>query len=182
VDIKEQVRLAKKGEKQAFCILIRSFKKAMFRTAKRFGLTDEECADVMQEAILKAYESLKSLRKEEYFKAWLIQIVVNESKLYLRRNKRIILTDQVIEQAHDEIDYAQTMAVNQAVEALESDLKMIVQLYYFEDLSVKQISNILKIASGTVKSRLHRARKHLAHFFCMEDYLEGSGCNERYKN
>lgn len=125
---------------------------------------EQDCADAVQEAILKAYEQRGSLRKKEYFKIWLIRIVMNECYAILRKKKRyqgfdeeLLLNDESLR------DYVQEEYIDLycAIAKLEEKEQLCVLLFYMEDYSVNEIATILKIPAGTVKSRLSRARRNL---------------------
>lgn len=130
----------------------------MYRVAKSFLKSDTDCADAIQETILKAYRTLGSLKEPRYFKTWLIRILINECKRVLNVKSKIIPMEEltVYSQQKDVFEQAE---VREAVAALEEELRVIVTLYYFEDLSLKEVAQLLETPEGTVKSRLSRARK-----------------------
>lgn len=167
VDLKEEtcteldIKLAKKGEKAAFCRLIKKNEDSMYRTAKAILKTDEDCADAIQETIIKAYKSIGKLRKEEFFKTWLIRIVINESYRLLKRKNKLVPVESVIGINENYNFEDENIIIRHAVESLEEELKMVTVLHYFEDLSVRDISEVVNIPEGTVKSRLSRARSKL---------------------
>jgi RNA polymerase sigma-70 factor (ECF subfamily) len=78
------VKLAQKGSKDAFVRLITAAEKSMYRVAKAILKSDNECADAIQESILKAFKSVGGLREPQYFKTWLIRILINECKVILK--------------------------------------------------------------------------------------------------
>ena len=85
-----QVKRAKRGDKEAFCNLVRVNKVAIYRVAKSILNKEEDIEDAVSEAILKAYKNIPKLKNEEFFKTWLIRIVINESNnLYKKRAKEI---------------------------------------------------------------------------------------------
>ena len=85
-----QVRKAKYGDKEAFCNLIRINKVAIYRIAKSILTKEEDIEDAVSEAILKAYKNIKTLKNDDFFKTWLIRIVINESNnLYKKRQREI---------------------------------------------------------------------------------------------
>lgn len=156
------VRKAKSGEKDAFSELIRENKLSLYKVAR--GMLKRECdiEDAIQNTIMKALESINSLKNNNYFKTWLIRILINECNIILRNNKRENLVD-VSEGfsglRHD--DKYENLDITNAVNMLEIDLREVVVLYYFEDFKQKDISEILGIKEGTVRTRLLRAKKKL---------------------
>lgn len=134
---------------------------AMFRLAYSIVLNKEDAEDVVSESILKAYSHLAELKDAKKMKAWLFQIIANESKTCLRKRKRIELTEDPslfsakenkTEAPHDLLEY---------VYQLGESFREVILLYYFEEFRVKEIARILAISEGTVKSRLSRAREAL---------------------
>jgi len=162
---KEQdVEHAKNGNKEAFSRLIMKNEKSMYRIAKSILKNDEDCADAIQEAIIKAYKGIHKLKNTEFFKTWLIKIIINESSRLLRSKNRLVSVNEIYYICEDnqltEFDRNE-IEVRHAVDSLDSDLKVVTVLHYYEDLSVKRMAEILAIPEGTIKSRLSRARSVL---------------------
>ncbi|MBB6623586.1 sigma-70 family RNA polymerase sigma factor [Clostridium gasigenes] len=155
------VYLAKKGNKEAFVKLIMENEKTMYRVAKNYLSSDEDVIDVIGEATLKAYEKLKSLRNNSYFKTWLIRILINECYIILRKNKREVLDfeESVVDEIH--IDSYEDLDLYKAMELLPSNMRLVLSLHYYDDLSVKDISCALDIKENTVKTNLKRGREKL---------------------
>lgn len=149
----KDVELARRGDREAFSRLIRAAETELYGVARSIVRSDEDCADALQETILKAYRALPKLRQPAYFKTWLIRILINECNRILRRRRRVVPA------AGD--DY-RNVELHDAVERLEEGLQLVVQLHYFRDMPVSEISSLLDTPEGTVKSRLHRARLLLA--------------------
>lgn len=141
-------------------------KTAMFRLAYSIVLNKEDAEDVVSESILKAYSHLYELRNTKKMKAWLFQILVNESKTCLRRRKRIELVDDFskFENRISETDNGTSSDLLEYVYQLEDIYKEIIILYYFEQFHIREIAKILNLSEGTVKSRLFRARSELKKF------------------
>jgi RNA polymerase sigma-70 factor (ECF subfamily) len=166
------VKLAQQSDKNAFCRLIKNSEVTMYRVAKSFLQTDEDCADAIQEAIIKAYNSINSLREPLYFKTWLIKILINECRKTLSLRHRVIPRADLTIGCKDTNSF-EKIEIQNAVDSLENELRIIVNLFYFEDLSLKTIAQLLSIPEGTVKSRLSRARTQLAKILCLQDEMEG---------
>jgi RNA polymerase sigma-70 factor (ECF subfamily) len=160
LDIVHEVKKAKQGDKTSFEKLIYHFEKDMYIVAKTILNDDNDCADAVSESILKAYESISQLKQPRSFKTWLMKILVNNCYQIKRLQKRVITIDNFPDIPIHQDEYSNA-ELYQFVNRLEADLKLVVVMYYFQDLSVKEISNILDIPVGTVKSRLSRARKRM---------------------
>ena len=156
------VKRAKQGDKNAFCNLIREHKSCMYGVAKSILNEEEDIKDALSSSILKVYESIGLLRNDKYFKTWLIKIVINQCYEICRKNNRVTFLnreDKAYEQIY--LDTYEDLDLKRALDSLDDELKVIVKLYYYEDLSLKEISKILDMPQGTLKSRLARARKKL---------------------
>ncbi|SEM84619.1 RNA polymerase sigma-70 factor, ECF subfamily [Lihuaxuella thermophila] len=122
---------------------------------------DQDCLDAIQETILKAYQGIDRLKRPAYFKTWLIRILINQCNEMIRKNKKIYLLEEIKEtySANAELE---KIELREAVNKLEADQRIVVFLHYFEDISLKDIADMLDIPVNTVKTRLHRARRALA--------------------
>lgn len=133
----------------------------MYRVAFGILKSDEEISDAISNTIVIIFEKIQTLRNEEFFKTWLIRILINECYKICKQNKKIVYLENCNGETLSYNDTYGDFEIRDIVNKLDKDLKEIVILYYFEDFSVKQISKILKIPEGTVKSRLSRARSTL---------------------
>lgn len=154
------VRLAKKGDKEAFGRLIEMNKVSMYRIALGMFKNKQDIEDAIQNSIIKAYEGIIYLKKDEFFKTWLIRILINECRTILRSNNKVVHIEEVSMDTGINDDYSNIELTN-AVSLLEEDMKIVTLLYYFEDIPQKEIARLLDIPEGTVRSRLSRARKNL---------------------
>lgn len=150
---------------ECFVKIVNEYKTAMFRLAFSIVLNKEDAEDVVSEAVLKAYSHLKNLRHTKKMKAWIFQIIVNESKNCLKKRNQM--------QFYEEMDYGsqqdeETSDLFEFVCQLEERFREVVILYYFEEFKVKEIASILGITEGTVKSRLSRARLKLKRYLELE--------------
>ena len=167
--MEDLIKKAKSGDKLAFTELMLQMQDELYKIAKIRLKNDDDVFDVIQDTMLSAYKSLKKLKHNEYFKTWIIKILINECNKIHRQNKKIIYlenynqTDLVYNDKYDDF------GVRQAIKKLDEDLKTMVILYYFEDFNIKEISEIQKLPEGTVKSRLSRARKKLESIFLDEN-------------
>lgn len=150
---------------------------SMYRIAKSILFRDEDCGDAMQNAILRAYEHLPSLKEESSFKSWLIHILVNECYQILRQRKRAEGREERLEweqtKGQEErltgkagevgeiprsLEYSE---LYQAIRNLKEKYRIPFVLFYVEGFSVREISEMMEISESAVKTRLHRGRKLL---------------------
>lgn len=119
-------------------------------------LCDRE--DAVQSAIEKALRKRDSLRDEKALDKWMARILINESYAILRRRKRETLFDDPPER---ECEPDARPEVYELFTSLEDKYRIPMVLYYVEGYAVGEITGILRLPAGTVKSRLHRGRQIL---------------------
>lgn len=157
-----KISKAKKGDKEAFLSLIEQNRLNVYRVARGILKNEEDIKDAIQNTLIKAFENIHTLKKDQFFRTWLIRIVINECNEILRKSKRCISLDETIGNLSEKYtDHYENMDLIHAMHSLNDELRVIVTLFYYDDLSVKTISEILEISEGTVKSRLSRARAKL---------------------
>lgn len=146
--------------KDAFIREIRNAETMLYHISKSILKNDADCGDAVQETLLKAYEKLPMLKEEKFFRTWITRILINECKGILRKRKNVIPYEDYMDNARmfEENRYHH---LYMAIMELPEDLRILVTLYYIEGFSQKEISEILEIPEGTIKSRLSRARDFL---------------------
>ncbi len=145
--------------KEKFAELVLESEKTLYRVSMSMLKNETDCEDAVQSAILAAYEKLDTLKKEEFFKTWLVRILINACNKQLRARTRTISLSEYTDTPV--ISHDRDIDVKLALEQLPVKIREVIVLFYMEDFSVKEISCILKIPSGTVKSRLSKGRKLL---------------------
>ena len=129
--------------------------------------TDAE--DILQDVFLKLWRQTKPFENEEHIDRFLTRVCVNTSRNHLRAlsRRRRMTPEETAEQYV--FDGAQEHDLFCAVMALSSRERTVVHLFYYEDMSVKEIAAVLHIGQSAVKTALHRARNHL------KDHLKEDG-------
>lgn len=151
-------------DKDEFLRLTLDSEPTLFHVSFSILHNEQDCADAVQEAILKAYESRHKLKEMKYFKTWIVRIVINECYGILRKKKRFQNFDDAVQQGNANLSsYVKEEYIDlyRAINRLSEKEKICVILYYLEDYSVAETADVLKIPAGTVKSRLSHARKEL---------------------
>jgi RNA polymerase sigma-70 factor (ECF subfamily) len=180
-DIK-YVILCQKGDTEAFAVLVEKHQKKMLNIAYRMTGNYEDACDVVQEAFLSAYKSLKTFRRESRFSTWLYRIVMNHTKNRLQQIKaRSRHEDSAFEDPPETeggrslcrmpsgdaalIEQIEKRELNEKVQecigALDDEFREVIVLRDIQGFSYDEIRDILHIPDGTVKSRLFRARTAL---------------------
>ena len=135
---------------------------AMFRLARTILKNDEDAEDAVQEAILSAYANLDSLREPEKFKSWILHILTNKCYDACRKKRPTVdLSDVEETLPASGTDCTERLTLYQAVEQLPDDFRTAITLFYYEDLSVRQIAGVLGLTEAAVKTRLSRGRQSL---------------------
>lgn len=146
-------------EKEAFGKLILENQQQLYRIAKSILKRDEDCADAAQEAIVKAFEKLHTLREDAYAKTWLIRILIHECyRLSKNRGRELALDENWMKEQPGKEGYA---SLYEALAVLPKEFRVVLVLHYLEGFSVQEMGEMLEISPGTVKSRLHRGREKL---------------------
>lgn len=144
--------------KEELGTLILDSERQLYSTAKTILINDQDCADAIQETIVKAFSKIGTLRNDKYAKTWLIRILINECYTLLRKSSKLVSLEGMSEMTEIETD--QRTDYSDLYRAVNS-LKEAVILYYIEDFNIKEIAQILEITEGAVQKRLARARGKL---------------------
>lgn len=175
------IQKVRAGDVDAFELLVREYEKNVYNLALRMVKNPDDAADMTQEAFIKAYNSLSSFRGDSKFSVWLYRIVSNVCLDYLRsvsRHPTVSLSVENDEGEETELDIPDESkspeelleckltreSVRRGLEALPEDYRQILLLREIQGLSYDEISEILSLELGTVKSRIFRARKKLCEF------------------
>lgn len=158
--------------KNTFIEKVLEAERTLYNVSKSILVNDQDCEDAVQSAILKAYDKLSTLKEEKYFKTWLVRILINECYKLQRKNIIKVSYEECFEfiKEEEKTDYSDLYI---AIQKLPPRIRVTIVLYYVEGYSIEEIKKILKIPSGTVKSRLAKGRKLLkTKLDCMEVYYE----------
>lgn len=150
--------------KEALGQLILDSDEALYRIAKSILYNDADCADAIQNTIVKAFSKLYSLRKEEYARTWLIRILINECKQILRTDKKVISLErywEMQEPVSKAPEAGEFMDLYEAIMSLNEQDRISIELYYMEGYNIKEIADILHSTESAIKKRLVRAREKL---------------------
>lgn len=123
----------------------------------------DNALDIIQDSIIKAWSKVHTLDNIQYMKTWLYRIMINESINFLRKNKRIVLSDIEFEDVSYSVEseVVDKLTLYQAVEKLPPKLKTVIALRFFEDMKISEVALTIKANENTVKSRLYRGIKEL---------------------
>lgn len=146
--------------KQEFTQRVLEAEPTLYRVARSIAVNERDCEDAVQEAILTAYDKLSSLREEKYFKTWLIRILINECYRVIKKRGSVVSFEEYMADKKAPEGDVDT-ELRDALMGLPQKIRMVVVLHYIEGYGVEEIGYMIKIPTGTVKSRLHKGRKLL---------------------
>lgn len=161
------VEEAKLGNNEAFEQLIEENKLKMYKVAKSILKNEDDVCDAIQNALMSAYTNINKLQNNQFFSTWLIRILINKCYDIANKNQKLYsnVTDIDEYNTNDNLklydSYDSESLVENVLTKIEDDLKTITVLYYYNDYNISEISQILDIPEGTVKSRLSRARSKI---------------------
>lgn len=152
------------GDKEAFSRVIIQNKEAMYKTAIVILRNEDDAYDAIQDSLIKMYKSIQNLQNAEAFKSWSRKIIINSCYDIISKNKKVIDINSKLIDTYEETredTYECEDEVVKILDQIEPDLRLTAILYYYNDISIKEIAKIINIPEGTVKSRLSRAREKL---------------------
>ncbi len=149
---------------EAFCENIRLYEKSMYYLAFSILKNETDAGDAVSESIYRAYKSLHTLKNDKAFQSWILRIVHNTAVEMIRKNAKVVLMEDLtdINESQQETDLAAQMTVRDAVGSLKQPYRTVIVLFYYENLSIIEISRITDTSITAVKKQLSRARKMLA--------------------
>ena len=153
------------GEDEAFNQLVQRYQRIAFSAAYAMLKNIHLAEDIVQDAFLTAWQKLYSLKEPGKFGPWVYHIASNQAKDYLKKQKNTISLEYIQHTAADDaynpekIFFPGTHEVlHEAIENLSEKLRIVIKLHYFENVSIENIAQQLKLSAGTVKWRLHEGR------------------------
>ena len=158
----ELVELAKRGDKPAFDEVIRLCVPDLYRIAMSILKNKDDADDAVCDTVVRAYENIPKLNDCSFFKTWIIRILINQANsAYQKRSKVIYLHDTAFEPQYEDAYDLGNDELAAAVAGLSLKFRTVITLYYFQDMRIKEIANVLKTPQGTVKWRLSKAKSIL---------------------
>ena len=160
------VVLVTHGEAQSFAILAERYRTKAIRIAYGILHNRADAEDAVQNAFIRIYGSLNRFRGVSRFSSWLYRIVVNES---LRFRSTRLETDEIVEIPTEDADIERIVLVRKCLASLPETYRTVLALRGLEELAYEEIAEILGLPVGTVRSRLHEARRLFAE--CWEELM-----------
>ncbi|WP_303520110.1 RNA polymerase sigma factor [Cellulophaga lytica] len=161
------------GDPQAYTFLVNKYKDMVFTLAVRMLRNNEEAEEVAQDAFVKAYAKLNKFKGDSKFSTWLYKVVYNTSLDKIKKLKKhtsvVPLENSTAQKLHC-VDNAleqmqqteRTLAIKECIALLPADESALLTLFYFDELSLKEIAKITATSVNNLKVKLFRSRKKLA--------------------
>ena len=165
------IKEAKAGNPDAFTRLMKSQMQNMYKTAGAILINDEDIADAVSETILACWENMHSLKEDRFFKTWMTRILVNKCNDIIRK-KQYYLDYDMPEEPYNDTGF-ENAEWKEALSTISEKYRLVMVLYYIEGFSTGDISGILDIPEGTVRSRLARGREQLAGAYGLREIKKG---------
>ncbi len=163
--MEELIKRAQKGDKEAFTEAILLIKNELFDFAYVKVNDVDDANDLVQETMLHAFKSIKTLKEVKYFKTWITKILINECNQYFKRKKHN--HDKISKEINNTIDWCidnveNKLDIESIYNSIIGNLKPIEQniiiLYYGNKYTRKEIAEILNMKEETVKTKLRRIK------------------------
>ncbi len=179
MEIKEAVIKAQNGDQSAFSFLYEETYKSKYYLALKYMKNKEAAEDVLQDAYLKAFSKLGTLKQPEAFEGWLGMIVANTAKNMLVKKNPLLFSEMAVDQEGEEYVYdvededpenqpelAYTREetkelVHVLLDGLSEEQRMAILMFHLENASISEIARAMECSENTVKSRLNYGRKNL---------------------
>lgn len=155
------------GETQAFRYFLETYKDMAFNVAVSIVKDDHYAEEIVQDAFMKAFNGLKSFNRTAKFKSWFYRIIVNESFQRLRKIKKdnsMLELSEVQESYFEPAGESENQKMEQMarlIKSLPAKESLVLNLFYLEENTLKEITKITGWTLANVKVILHRARKNL---------------------
>ncbi len=178
------IEKALNGDTRAFGSLVENYQDYVFTIIYRIVKVREEAEEVAQDTFLKAFESLNTFRGDAKFSTWLFRIAYRKALDRIRKNKGAITFELVEEITGGEslkdfenglesmLNEERSQKINECILKLPEQEAAIITLFYFEEQSIKEISQITGLTEDNIKVKLHRSRKLL--FSLLEKYFDSA--------
>ncbi|MGO1059576.1 sigma-70 family RNA polymerase sigma factor [Planococcus sp. FY231025] len=155
----EKIAAAIRGDRLALQQLLKAEKEKLYRMAFTYVKNEEDALEIFQQTVLQAIESVHQVKEPAFFSTWLTRICINKALAVIKRNKKLVVMNEVEEQSAEQdasADIAQQLDVANALGLLPEKYKTALMLRFYQDYTVKQIAEVMDCPEGTVKTMIHR--------------------------
>ena len=168
------IDLVIEGDNNAFSVLVERYKDLVFTLCLRMLKNREEAEEVSQDTFIKVYRSINRFKGNSKFSTWIYKVCYNACLDRLKKNKKHFndvpinqFTQHEIKTIDNALDNLEQEEYNKSIQdciaLLPKDDAFLLTLYYFEELSLEEISKTVGLTANNVKVKIYRSRKKLAH-------------------
>lgn len=173
---KEWIAAAIRGEEEALSFLYESAQDKVTQTVRAMVRDEDAVLDIVQDSFVKGFHNLSKLDKPENFTAWMRRIASNAAVDHLKKKRPVLFSELADEEGQvpefrdeelshlpeEQLDRQETSRlIRQIVEGLSDEQQMVIGMFYFEEMSIRDIAAALGCSENTVKSRLNYGRKNV---------------------
>jgi RNA polymerase sigma factor (sigma-70 family) len=161
-----------KGDVNAFAHLVDAYKNMVFSLAFKMTKNREEAEEISQDTFIKAYKNIHKFKADSKFSTWLYRIVYHACLDAIKKNKNHNNSSEINEITYNQIASVDTIlqgierkerakVINDCLLKLPEEERSLIWMFYFDELSLKEIIEVTQISEANLKVKLHRARKKL---------------------
>ena len=163
-----------KEKEQCFHMLVRAYQSKLYWHIRRFLVIHEATEDTLQETFIKVYQNFNQFKKESKLYTWLYRIATNEALQQLEKiKKRHKTDDNITDFIHNMIDDNALpnadeiqIGLQKAIQSLPEKQKLVFSMRYYDEIPYDEMSKILDMSVGTLKTNYHYAKQKI------EDFLQ----------
>lgn len=160
------------GETEYFSVLLERYSRPLYSLIVQIVGCPEDAEEILQDVFMKAFRSLGNYKKASKLSTWLYRIAYNAAISSIRKKKQEFfyieesMINNVPDERADEVitptdDEEQMIRLSEAIDKLSGEEKALITLFYYEEKSMEEVGEVLKISVNNVKVRLHRMRKKI---------------------
>lgn len=178
MEIKEAVKLARENNNEGYAYLYENTYQKGYYVALKYMKDEDRAIDVLQDAYVRAFKYIGQLDEADKFPAWFARIVATTALNELKKKSPILFSQMEDEEGNSEVDNfydereeyqpevtmdkAETRRlVNEIIDTLSDEQRICITMFYMEEMSVKEMAEVLGVSENTVKSRLNYGRQKI---------------------
>ncbi|MFV0560153.1 MAG: RNA polymerase sigma factor [Enterococcus sp.] len=154
------VKKAQAGDNDSFIKLVKKYELVLYKLSFRYLQNEHDVEDALQETILIAFKEIKNLKKAQYFNTWITKILINQCRKILT-NRKFTYLDKLEEMPQLELKDTFSYTFNEILPKIDMIYREPIILHYYVGFSYEEISKLLDLPLGTVKSRISRGKNIL---------------------
>lgn len=167
-----QLLIIERNPEKGLKLLMKTHEQKLYWHIKRLIVDEEKTKDILQETFIKAYQNIEKFNKESKLYTWLYRIATNETLQEVNKLKKAcksdieveeILATRVIENSSPNAEEIEIL-LQKAIQKLPEKQKLVFTLRYYDDLSYEEISKIVDMSVGTLKTNYHYAKEKIEHY------------------